>query len=656
MPNPPGFRVSQQLRPNGSQAACDPCRARKVACDHARPACSRCRAKNRANECTYSANVSRKIKSSDDLLPPLDGEQSDAPTPRQSKRMRLGYTSSLEETQPSLSSASHNNLLEHVSPLQSPIPNRQIFFAQLPPPIRETCLSVLRALPGQRDAQMVYLEGEFQAKGWLHLAAHRIARWLQTVLAKSTSRTEEETLARVAQLISNNTAKPMRGPYPNWESWLDSFVGANTRWESIGLLWTHMECISDILDALVPRKLIRSHNNTSGHAAKTYLESCIRLTRHFTEESDLLADLYRRRSILISVIDGEFGLPIWESHGVAVNYIIYLNLHAPDVTTSYKPSAWSENNRRLACALFVFDKLGVMLTGRPPLLSHRYFAVPLPLDLRDEDLIAGSDVLERAINNLDERGWNTDGGLYPATVARARCMMAMIRDELIEATLNNRRNPSLEYLMDLKDREYTLVSEFPTSLRYDPQDLEDPVHDTQSLYMKIITHLEHLQNIFFIDRLLIRGGYGIRDNLLETSLTLSTLTLHFWIHKDQFADAMIRRNLEWLMLSYGAPAAGIMCQEALGEGEHSRDPNISRSTIIQQLSLLIGFFDWVRPSAPNAKLCANCRGIIQRVLDQCLNPVVQPVVPTFPIWNLGEQPDFNFELMDTFDWLRPPGP
>lgn len=138
---------------------------------------------------------------------------------------------------------------------------------------------------------------------------------------------------------------------------------------------------------------------------------------------------------------------MWEAHGESVSYIMFLGLHASDNSTPYTPTAWSENNRRLAAAIFVFDKIGVLLTGRPPLINHRYYTTPLPLDLRDEDLIAGSTTLNKAIASLDERGWNTDGGLYPATVARARCMMAMIRDEVIEVTMSNGRNPSLEYLM-----------------------------------------------------------------------------------------------------------------------------------------------------------------------------------------------------------------
>lgn len=106
------------------------------------------------------------------------------------------------------------------------------------------------------------------------------------------------------------------------------------------------------------------------------------------------------------------------------------------------------------------------------------------------------------------------------------------------------------------------------------------------------------------------------------------------------------------MLSYGAPAAGILCQDLLGAGHHRKDHGISRTTIIQQLTLLSAFFDWVRPSAPNAKLCANCKGIIQQVLDQCLNTVAGTSSTVDFTWGFGDQPDFSFELMDTFDWLR----
>lgn len=141
-------------------------------------------------------------------------------------------------------------------------------------------------------------------------------------------------------------------------------------------------------------------------------------------------------------------------------------------------------------------------------------------------------------------------------------------------------------------------------------------------------------------------------------------------------------------MGFAAPAGGILSMEllkpTLPNGRHSTDPRITRSSIVQKLSLLVGFLDWVNPSAPNGDLCSECKSVIQRVLDQTL--ITAPSLPESasasasesasagkqagtadslfaappePL-NLGwedspPQLDFNFDLLDTFDWLRPDG-
>lgn len=70
----------------------------------------------------------------------------------------------------------------------------------------------------------------------------------------------------------------------------------------------------------------------------------------------------------------------------------------------------------------------------------------------------------------------------------------------------------------------------------------------------------------------------------------------------------------------------------------------------------MGFLDWVEPSAPNSNLCHECKLVIQRVLDQTLNPTMPDGLgmPDVLDWDFsGKQLDFNFDLMDTFDWMRP---
>lgn len=108
------------------------------------------------------------------------------------------------------------------------------------------------------------------------------------------------------------------------------------------------------------------------------------------------------------------------------------------------------------------------------------------------------------------------------------------------------------------------------------------------------------------------------------------------------------------MLSYGAPAAGILCSELLYPTPRALISSVSRSDIVLKLGLLVSFFEWVKPSSPDAKLCANCRDIIQRVLRQYLDEGVPTENSSAVDWTFMEEPSFgfSFELMDTFDWLR----
>jgi hypothetical protein len=88
-------------------------------------------------------------------------------------------------------------------------------------------------------------------------------------------------------------------------------------------------------------------------------------------------------------------------------------------------------------------------------------------------------------------------------------------------------------------------------------------------------------------------------------------------------------------------------------GCHPKNTEIRRSSIVQKLSLLLGFFEWVSPSAPNAVLCNNCKTTIKDVLNTTLDgPPLGQELPSVLDWNFSTQVDFNFDLLDTFDWLR----
>lgn len=116
-------------------------------------------------------------------------------------------------------------------------------------------------------------------------------------------------------------------------------------------------------------------------------------------------------------------------------------------------------------------------------------------------------------------------------------------------------------------------------------------------------------------------------------------------------------------MAYAAPAGGVLCNELLTPTLQLKSVSgVTKAGVIQQLSLLIGFLDWIGPEAPNSALCISCRAVIQHVLDQALNG---PPIDSSEQGGFGRAPDFsfdlgtdmgeffNFDLLDTFDWLKP---
>ncbi|KAJ4273442.1 hypothetical protein NW764_011987 [Fusarium oxysporum] len=259
------------------------------------------------------------------------------------------------------------------------------------------------------------------------------------------------------------------------------------------------------------------------------------------------------------------------------------------------PSLRLESKHRLAACIFTINKVMVSFTGRPPLIGRRYFSTPLPLDIRDEDLLADQ-----------------------ATISRVQ--ITVIKDELLEFALKDSSKATLESLSEIKARAERIVAKFLQSLIYHPEDPNSPDFKVDIIYSRILIWLEHLQNLFFAERLLLRLRHSDQSRLLIISFEMVTLTLIFWTQQDRFAE--VRRDFEWLLMAYAAPGGGILCLELLRPTFHGIHPDcaeLSRSTIIQKLSLLIGFLNWVRPPAPNADLYADYKAVIQGVLDHNLN-------------------------------------
>lgn len=202
------------------------------------------------------------------------------------------------------------------------------------------------------------------------------------------------------------------------------------------------------------------------------------------------------------------------------------------------------------------------------------------------------------------------------------------------------------------------VAGFPPWIIYQPDDLNNADISGKDLYLKLLIWLEHLQNLFFIERLLSKEeGAEPGPRLFELSLEMVTLAHLFWTHQNRLKT--VEDCVEWTTVSYAAPAGGILCMELLrGKSHGAMSPIATKAMIVEKLGMLAAFLDWAGPSSPNADICFRVKKVVRRVLEQALEaPVQTNMLDEGGHWSMDMSPDFNsffnFDLLDTFEWLRP---
>ncbi|KAH7305178.1 hypothetical protein B0I35DRAFT_444120 [Stachybotrys elegans] len=696
-------------RRNGRLQACDPCRSRKVACDHAQPVCLRCRRREQESECTYTASETayqasraparwriREPRASSSLGSlgsptlsspthpatgaPAGSPRQDAPSssslPAPRNAGYLGFTSHsslYQETSHRLSRLQGTPSTSASSPRtesqeSSDLSRKKLLSADT----LEACRTVLRNLLSL-DRLRVIQQPRTPLNirdAWAVFAAQRVMRSLEAYLCDITD-DKDSRLDKLAKMLCENSARPMVEEAANVEEWLAYYIGPNLRWESIGLLFTYADQSRHSKSFTREGNRRESRGSPWRQFALRNLKTCIGLSKTFSDGSLLLLHIYHRWAILESVTEGDAVLSCWLAHSETVALLTFMGVHAEQETSSYVPTFTSELRRRLFANIFNLDKDLVSMPGRPPMLCHRYVLTPPPLDLDEEAFIGDSESFRAAVSRLDEQGWNTAGVVGPATLARGRMILSFVRNELLEVAVANKRYAGVDDASAVKKKAHDIIDELPPCLMYREEDIYDYSISYDVPFSRLFIRLEYLQNLLIAERLVQRrGAYADDGELLLIGFEMVVLTLKFWTHQDRFAGAI--NDFEGLLMGVGAPGGGVLSMELLkptfAGPHHPRNPDISRSSIIQNLSLLVGFLEWVGPDAPNADLCANCRMVIQRVLDHTFNHAGTPMDGEQGIFS--QQPDgidhllggpvdgdsdylgFGLDLLDTFPLLN----
>ena len=132
------------------------------------------------------------------------------------------------------------------------------------------------------------------------------------------------------------------------------------------------------------------------------------------------------------------GLPHWRYHAETVAMLTFSGFHAdrPSRTSLVPPIASTEVRRRIVCQIYVMDKLLATLVGRPPLLTRRFCAITIPLDLDDTALLSDKQTFQKHLLKVDAEGWALNGEIRSTSILRVRTKLALVRDEILEVRLS----------------------------------------------------------------------------------------------------------------------------------------------------------------------------------------------------------------------------
>lgn len=155
------------------------------------------------------------------------------------------------------------------------------------------------------------------------------------------------------------------------------------------------------------------------------------------------------------------GYQAWRRLSDLVSTIYAAGLHLENESTENFPFFLRQWRRRCFIAAFSIDKVIATFVGRPPLMNGRFCTLAAPLDLDDETLVAGGDLLDKAISKLDSAGWNTEGLLHTITPTRLRYQLAIIREETLELVLGTHEQRNL---IQMSKYIYLLVRGYTTWL------------------------------------------------------------------------------------------------------------------------------------------------------------------------------------------------
>nr|POE77934.1 hypothetical protein CFP56_09576 [Quercus suber] len=488
---------SSVTRRNGRNAACEPCRAGKLRCDHTKPRCLRCLRRSIASSCFYHPAPMTQPRTSG-----LDGI---------AKGYAFDIRHSIDDTDPILAGPSNtaligangpaqvsprNSVSDHVRPgmsrsadLQGPSALRSTLGARRRTDRRIKVVShvshgddfgfsdkigaVVEILAQLSHMTLIrHLLREYTTHSQAALVPGTIVLEFASSLAVLASRLPLEQasdkpdgLVQAAQNMLNlsSTTALITAEF-DLAGFLAAYTGEHLRLETVGLC-----CVLAARACAVGLAGDDDKREDFVRSMYTAGARCLQLAREVAPGINDVMLWLAFEDLQQDADSRTLGPGTWRRLGDLSSDVLASGIHRDGINAANVPFFLSECRRKTFAAAYHFDKFVSTLLDRPPRILRRYSDCTMPLDLSDDELLGVPEVVQQARDRLTDLGWNTDGRYAPATWQRLRYVLGVFREEIQEYPYRPSdppNNAKLKYEIFLI---YNLFSHFCRDLTTDSQ-------------------------------------------------------------------------------------------------------------------------------------------------------------------------------------------
>lgn len=256
---------------------------------------------------------------------------------------------------------------------------------------------------------------------------------------------------------------------------------------------------------------------------------------------------------------------VWQKLGDLSTIVYAFGLHQSDKDFEEDfPFFLVEIRKRVMVCAYAIDKELATSLGRPPRICSRYCSILPPLDISYETIVLSRSEGERALQNLDANGWNTEGNFTVGVRLRVVLLTSLLRESILELSLSPTtqhipaRVESVSHRVQIMlisgtDRKVLyrgLIQEsrqtqqdLPLFMHWSPEDAAAGAYTSTRDEGRAFAHMEFTYQEFLLHRILLKRLGTNSKGLIESSLEIVTTLLD--IIAMQIRSAHLVANMSW---------------------------------------------------------------------------------------------------------------